>query len=379
MRGLSLLLLVLAGTAQEAALSIAPHEKDRRWVLAEGPCAPGPCEVLDAKGNPVPSQCADGKVRWIVPFIPAREKATFTLRAGASKLPALVLAEGPGGSISVKDASREITRYYASAGTANKKPCFYPLVGHGVNVLRGYPLEDRPGEAKDHPHQTGIYHAFGDVNGKDYWSKVPIAHRKLLRKEAGPACVRIAAENAWGEDLVEVAEVAILNAGADVIMDWRITITAANGPVVLGKDQRMAKEGSFAVRVGAELSKKGDAPDMMFDSLGNKGEKAVRANAAPWIDYVGDFGGKKVGVAVMNHPSSFRYPGTWHARAYGLFAANPWYTAEAKSLGRVGEHTLPRGESVTFGYRIYVHAGDASEGKVADVFEGYAHSKVSDP
>ena len=34
--------------------------------------------------------------------------------------------------------------------------------------------------------------------------------------------------------------------------------------------------------------------------------------------------GKTVGVAILNHPDSFRFPTTWHVRTYGLFAANPF-------------------------------------------------------
>jgi hypothetical protein len=373
------LLVLLAPVAEEATLTLAPHEKDRRWVLAEAPLpakVSPPCEAVDEKGTALATQVEDGKVRWLVPHVPAGQKARFTLRSASAKAPALALADGPEGSISIKAPDREITRYYPVTGKANKKPCFYPLVAHGVNVLRCFPFEDRAGEAKDHPHQAGVYHAFGDVNGREYWSKTDIVNKRIVKKEAGPAYARVVAENHWGEDLVEVQDVLILNAGADAVMDWTITWTAANGDVVLGKNQKMAKEGSFGVRVATELTRKGDAPDMMVDALGNKGEKAIRATNAPWVDYSGDFGGKKVGVSVMNHPSSFRYPGTWHVRAYGLFAANPWYFSEAKSVGWK-EHTLPKGGSLVLKYRVYVHAGDASEGKVADVFAGYSHAALA--
>jgi hypothetical protein len=122
----------------------------------------------------------------------------------------------------------------------------------------------------------------------------------------------------------------------------------------------------------------------MSDSKGNKGEKAVRGDTAPWVDYVAEVEGKKVGVTVMNHPSSFRYPTTWHARAYGLFAANPWYVAEAEEAAkkrgekfdRVGQNTLAAGESLTIRYRVYVHEGTSAIGKVADVFEGFANAKA---
>jgi len=107
----------------------------------------------------------------------------------------------------------------------------------------------------------------------------------------------------------------------------------------------------------------------MVDGLGNAGEPKIRAAAAPWVDYSGTVDGRRVGVAVMNHPSSFRAPTTWHVRAYGLFAANPYYVA--------GAYTLPKGESIRLGYRVYVHAGDADAGRVAAVYAGYAAPAVA--
>ncbi len=369
---------LVAALAAAQDVTVAPCEHERKYVLAEAKIAgDGPFRAKDKETGAVLAAQGDGeRVRWLIHAVPAGAKKSYTIEKGAADgAAALKLEDGPNGSISVKAPDREITRYYPVYGIANKKPCFYPLTAHGVNVLRCYPFEDRAGEAKDHPHQTGVYHAFGDVNGHEYWSKTDIVHKKLLKKESGPACARIVAENHWGEDLVEIQDVSILNAGPDAVMDWTITWTAANGPVVFGKNQKMAKEGSFGVRVATELTRKGDAPDMMLDALGNKGEKAIRATNAPWVDYVGDFAGKKVGVSVMNHPSSFRHPTTWHVRAYGLFAANPWYFSEAKTV-TWREHTLQKGESITLRYRVYAHAGDATEGKVAAVYAGFANAKV---
>ena len=110
-------------------------------------------------------------------------------------------------------------------------------------------------------------------------------------------------------------------------------------------------------------------PACQLDAKGEKGEKAARANASPWVDYSGTVDQKKVGISIMNHPGSFRYPSDWHVRAYGLFAANPWIIK--------GENTLGKGESLTLKWRVYVHGGDAAAGKVADVFAGYANAQVT--
>jgi hypothetical protein len=274
------------------------------------------------------------------------------------------------GCISVWGPDREVTRYQNGAwAEKHKKPFFWPLMSHGVNLLRGWPMEPKSGEPNDHPHHTGLCFCFGEVNGREYWSKLPIKPGEV-KVESGVGFARIVAQNAWGEDLAETQDIVILDAGDDVVMDWTITLKATNGPVVFAKDIKMAKEGAFAARVAKELSfAKGDAPEMILDAKGDRGEKAARANGSPWVDYSGEIESKKVGIAIMNHPTSFRYPSDWHVRAYGLFAANPWIIK--------GENSLAKGESLTLKWRVYVHGGDAAAGKVADVFAGYANAHAS--
>jgi hypothetical protein len=380
MRTLSLVLMsalsLAAAPAQEkVSVSVAPFEKDRRWVLVE----------FDSKGKPLPGELiTDEKgvlglgqktskgIAWLVPHIPAGQKPRYTISEGITRTtPGKVWVETGPGVFSLKQGDTEITRYNTGAAAEKQKhhkPFFWPLNGRGVNLLRGWPVEPKAGDSTDHPHHTGMYFAFGEVNGKDYWSKEPFAQKKL-KMDAGPVFAELRAENAWGEDLVESDEVRILTDGNDVVADWTITLTAANGPVNFAKDLKQAKEGAFVCRLSQELSRaKGDAPELIVDSKGNRGEKLARENAAPWVDYSGTVDGKKVGIAVMNHPASWRYPSDWHVRAYGLFAANPWIIK--------GENTLQKGESLTFKWRVYTHEGDAAAGKVADVFAGYANAQA---
>ena len=380
MRTLSLLLVsslaLAAAPAQDSVtVTVAPFEKDRRWILVEydakGKTLPA-SEVVDEKGGWLPGQTTSKGLAWLVPFIPAGQKTRFTIKMVHESIPrpGFQWVEVEPGVLSLKEGDREITRYHVGADAEKfKKPFFYPLMDHGVNLLRGWPMDPHDGEPNDHPHHTGHYFAFGEVNGKEYWSKLPITPKKL-QKTSGHAFSEIQTENVWGDDLVETQDIRILNVGEDAIFDWTITLTAANGPVTFAKDMKQAKEGAFVLRVAKELSfAKGDAPEMILDSKGNKGEKLAREAGAPWVDYTGTIGGKKVGVAIMSHPSSFRYPSDWHVRAYGLFAANPWIIK--------GENTLQKGESLTLKWRVYAHAGDAAEGKVADVFAGYANAQAS--
>ena len=359
-----------------AAMTGCVHAKDRRYVLVEvsRPAGVAPPYVARDKesGKALPCQWDDKTVRFLVPAIPAGAKPEFVIEAGEEKVPAMELKDDPGGWISVRGSGREITRYYHKGEAVQKhlKPFFHPMVGHGINIFRDWPVVgDGAKEPKDHVHHTGMWFAYGDVNGKDYWTKVPIEPRAILKREAGAAYARIVAENAWGTDLVETQDVTFLNAGEDVVVDVVITLAAPNGPAVFAKNPEKAKEGAFAVRVGASLSevaRKGEdyGAKFMSDAKGNKGEQAIRPADAVWVDYSGDVGGKKVGIALMNHPSNFRHPSAWMVRSYGLFAANPWLAK--------GESTIEKGKPLVLRYRVYLHAGTAAEGKVADVYEGFS-------
>src|SRR3972149_7481551 len=52
-----------------------------------------------------------------------------------------------------------------------EKPVLYPITtAEGTLVTRGFPLQPRPGERVDHPHQVGWWFNYGDVNGLDFWN-----------------------------------------------------------------------------------------------------------------------------------------------------------------------------------------------------------------
>jgi hypothetical protein len=91
------------------------------------------------------------------------------------------------------------------------------------------------------------------------------------------------------------------------------------------------------------------------------------------MDLYGNIGDEKISLVICDHPKNISYPTFWHARGYGLFAANPFgvfdFTKKEKSLN----YTLPAGESATFRYRVIINSGSyLSEKEIndfADEFE----------
>ena len=82
--------------------------------------------------------------------------------------------------------------------------------------------------------------------------------------------------------------------------------------------------------------------------------------------------GKTAGVAILNHPSSFRYPTYWHVRTYGLFAANPFGLHNFIGKEHDGSHAMEKGDSFTLRYRVIFHRGDVKAARIQEAFNEYA-------
>ncbi len=96
----------------------------------------------------------------------------------------------------------------------------------------------------------------------------------------------------------------------------------------------------------------------------------TRAN---WCAGVGPVEGKTVGVTIMDHPANPRHPCWWHARDYGLLAANAvgQHYFERKPKGS-GNLVLAPGESLTFSYRILFHEGDTGAADIATRYREFS-------
>jgi hypothetical protein len=110
----------------------------------------------------------------------------------------------------------------------------------------------------------------------------------------------------------------------------------------------------------------------IVNSEGNTDRDAWGKQAA-WCDYHGPVKGNVVGIAILNHPQSFRFPTYWHVRTYGLFTANPFGLSNfVRAEKGAGAASLAQGDSFTLKYRLLIHKGDEREGRVAEAFARYA-------
>lgn len=259
-------------------------------------------------------------------------------------------------------------------------PYLYPLVGPGgVPVTRGYPMEERPGEARDHPHHRSAWFAHGDVNGVDFWHPEAenggtIEHTGRLTEvlERGKN-LRTRLELLWkdrqGAALLRERRTVTFRVEEDHrSVDFVLELTAESGDVTFGD----TKEGTFALRLHPELRLAGElANGRAFNAEGVEGE-AVWGERAAWLSYQGKVGGRPVGVAIFDHSDNLRHPAWWHARPYGLFAANPFgRRAFEGAEAEAGDHVLKEGETLVLRYRIWIHAGEKTPEELDAMFAVY--------
>jgi Methane oxygenase PmoA len=261
-------------------------------------------------------------------------------------------------------------------GAESGKPYLAPLrSASGKIVTRHYPMEQIPGESRDHLHHTGLWFSYDDVNGTKLWENDP----SYTKPHIGRIVVRSAE---WrGDVLTAVMEwrdpdgKALLIENRKMtfpadpklrIIDFQIGLTAASQDVTLGD----TKEGAFAIRLAEPFTERKGGK--MVDADARVGMAKVWGKRSNWVDYTAVVDGEQLGVAMFDHPSNPRHPTYWHARDYGLFALNPFGQNAFDPDKEQSHWKLPKGQMISFRWRVVIHPGDAESGHVADLYQEFA-------
>ena len=288
-----------------------------------------------------------------------------------------------------------------------KKPVLWPVMSPAGNMLtRSFPLVNKEGDRSDHPHHVGVWLNYGDVNGLDFWNNSEaiapekregygtIFHRSIDKAESGKGSALLQTSAVWEAPdqtalLEEHSTFTFIASEQMRIIDRSTTLKALIDEVLF----RDNKEGMFAIRVARELELPSNSPTNLLDSHGNvtrveqmdntlvkgnyrsadgvEGEE-VWSTRCRWMKLASEINGEQVALVIIDHPSNPGYPTYWHARGYGLFAAN---TLGQKVFSK-GENelnfTLKKGESVTFKYRLVVAGTDLSDEQINQLADEYA-------
>jgi ketosteroid isomerase-like protein len=291
--------------------------------------------------------------------------------------------------------------------TTIKKPVLYPLrSATGTLVTRGFPLDPRPGERVDHPHHVGLWFNYGDVNGLDFWNNsdaIPadqapkmgtIVHRAVRKAESGNGQGILEVTSEWlthdGKPLLRENTRFVFYAGAGRRAIDRLTTLTALGELVSFTDN---KEGVIGMRVARGLEQPSTTPEVFTDASGKATSVAVLDNTGVtgkyrsseglegdavwgtrgrWTMLTGTVQNEPVTLAILDYPYNIGFPTYWHARGYGLFAANP-LGQKALSNGKDElNFKLQPGTSTTFRHRILILSGHATPATLETEYAAFA-------
>ncbi len=287
-----------------------------------------------------------------------------------------------------------------------EKPVLYPVhAANGTVVTRGFPLNTQPGDPTDHPHHLGIWFTFENVNGLDFWNNsyaIPAEKKHLygwirtdkVNEISGGEKGVIAYHANWTDQqkkvlLEENTRLEFSGTAHQRIIDRTTKLTADTS--VLFTD---AKDGMYAIRLAHALEIPAKKDQEFKDDKGNVTVIKAGTDKLPngnyitsegktgddawstrgrWCKVFGKMGNDSVSVTIIDHPKNPNYPTFWHARGYGLFAANPLgekIFTNGKSFKNLH---LKKGESVTFRFRMIIDEGNKTLSpeelnKMADAF-----------
>ena len=347
-------------------------------------------------------------LRWILSGFFAACSSTF------AALPVEVAKDEHGG-FSVKVAGRPFVSYVVHEAN---KPFFWPVYGPtGALMVRSFPVQVVEGEKQDHAHHRGITFGHDTVGlegwtaarkgeqegqvenakgGGDSWTEQKSYESSLKNpKSEWGGKVRIAGlarivhkdYKVWKSDAnqIEIVEVCehVDASGARFMTEerhfifratdqWRSIdfdqdIIASDGPIRF-EDR---KDSGLSIRVPSSIAVEAKRGGRIISSDGLVNEEAW-GKPAKWCDYHGPVGDDLLGVALMSHPSTFKFPDRWHVRTYGLFAVNPFGTKVFDKESPETPTLIPAGDRLRLRHRFVFHKGDEKQAGIAGLYEAYA-------
>ena len=295
--------------------------------------------------------------------------------------------------------------------TANK-PYLWPIIGPtGKAMTRAFPMEQSLSEEKnqrDHPHHRGIL--FGHENigridvgddedrkpiGGDTWHEeltyahaegrsdklaklASIEHRKFEMLDANNDRALVVQvcdylDRDGKRFLQEQRTLAFRASGKTRTIDFDQKFIASDGDVVFHD----RKDAGLAIRVPASMAVDSKQGGHVVNSDGETDGQAWSKHAR-WCDYHGPVQGEHLGVAILNHPDSYRFPTRWHVRPYGLFAANPFGSRAFGGKFEKATIRLKQGDHLVLRHRFIFHLGNAADAKIEEAWQQYSKEKNVD-
>jgi len=308
---------------------------------------------------------------WLAASMAASAAALVRPAAWAAEAPAPAagfrFVEQPEGRLALLEGDRPVLTYNwgdqlkEGVPADRKRSCYiHPVWGIDGEVL----TDDFP---KDHYHHRGLSWMWNRVRigGRevDIWTLKGIRQQfgKWLDRKADASGAVLAVENNWvmdgppvAKETVEIRASAAEKTGRAI--DVRVTLESLAQPIEL--------LGEITKGYGGLCLRFAPREETVITTPAGKQAKDSDHLKFPWADLSARFAGRKEpsGAAIFVHPQNPGAPNEWTLRNYG-FLGPCWPGME--------KYTLEPGKPVTLKYRLWIHRGDAAQGKVAEACKDY--------
>ena len=287
--------------------------------------------------------------------------------ASAHGAPLFRFVEDPdAGALTLRDGERSVLTYrhgdHLKEGVNPRytRSCYV----HPLHDLDGHAItDDLP---RDHYHHRGVFWTWPRMKARgksvQTWHpcKPPLRQYfvKWLKRETDARCATLSVRNEWklADERVGTETVTfVVHPANDVgrAIDVTLIFEAVGGPVeLLGAKKK--GYGGLCVRLDPSLKRAAMTTDV----------GALRKDSTNVPYRWADLSAHGRGAAVFVHPKHPDYPPTWLIRnSYAGILNVSW-----PGLKPV---TLEPGEPITLRYRLYVHRGDVTTGKVKQAYAEY--------
>jgi hypothetical protein len=311
--------------------------------------------------------------------------STALFAAGVLSVVAVAMQQTSAVSMQRDDAARRVTvaiggRPFTSYNWGPEfpdKPVFYPVLSPGgARVNREYPMVPGvAGESSDHPHHQSLFFTYDEVNGTNFWNPEQTG-RRIVQRALSLNGNSLTATLEWRDKdnalvLEETKRVTFGGASDMFWMDHDITLRAGTVPVTMGD----TKEGAFGLRLNDTLKEAGGS-GRYVNADGLETAANVWGKRSPWVAIRGAVtdsrGTHDVTVAIYAHPSGLNAPPYWHARDYGLFAANPFARKGYDATEPERITRLAPGGALNTRFRVAVYDGKIDKARLDRDYDAMA-------
>ena len=266
--------------------------------------------------------------------------------------------------IELRDSEGVFAKYSFKDETC-KRPFFFNVhAPDGTLLTRRYPPVEGV-DATDHAAMHGgIWLAFGDISGEDFWrNRGRVEHKEFLELESekeGVLSFKTRSRFVTSEDR-EIGEAVehykVVRMGSSYGMSWdadirSVQLTGEKG-LIFGDQEEMG----LGVRMATPLIEKNGGEILNSDGLVKA--SGTWGKSAKWVDYSKEEGGKRAGVLLIPREENQR--SSWfHNRDYGLMVAN-MFGRKSLTGGESSRMEVREGESLKVGYVVVWYSMNAIE------------------